>query len=59
VTESPKRLLRLRLRLHNLKEVERWVLSLGAHATVVRPCAMKKRLAKVGGAFAKRYASEL
>jgi len=52
-------LLRLRLRLHNLKEVERWVLSLGAHATVVRPCAMKKRLAKVGGAFAKRYASEL
>ena len=33
MTELPKGLLRLRIRLNNLEEVERWLLSFGTHAT--------------------------
>jgi len=40
-------MLRLELRLNNLEEVESWVLSLGTHATVVRPQALVDRIARV------------
>ena len=46
LTELPRGMLRVRLRLNNLEEVERWVLSLGTHATVVRPEKLRERLRK-------------
>ncbi len=39
VTEFPKGLRRLGMRLNNLEEVGRWSLSFGTHATVARPRA--------------------
>jgi predicted DNA-binding transcriptional regulator YafY len=57
VTELPRRWLRLRMRLNNLEEVERWVLSFGAHATVARPRALRERLVEVGREYARRYAA--
>jgi len=55
LTELPGRHMRLRLRLNSLEEAERWVLSWGSHATVVRPQALRERLRKAGEEFAKRY----
>lgn len=46
---------RLTLRLVSLPEIERWVLSWGAHATVIRPEALRSSLRKVGGELAERY----
>jgi hypothetical protein len=43
------------MRLNNLEEVERWLLSFGTHATVVRPKALRERLAKVGQEYQRRY----
>lgn len=48
--------LRVRLRLSSLEEVERWVLSMGTHATVVRPEALRQRLANVGRELVAKYA---
>lgn len=47
--------LRVKLRLNSLEEVEKWVLSMGGHGTVVRPEALRARLAKVGVELVKRY----
>jgi predicted DNA-binding transcriptional regulator YafY len=55
ITELPKGLLRLRMRLNNIEEVEGWLLSFGTNATVVRPRVLRERLAKVGEEFARRY----
>ncbi len=55
VTELPKRQLRLRLRLNNIEEAERWVLSWGAHATVVRPQTLANRLQEIGRNLLSRY----
>ena len=55
ITELPKRQLRLRLRLNSIEEAERWVLSWGKHATVVRPQALANRLREVGTALEARY----
>jgi len=59
LTELPKGMLRLRMRLNNIEEVEKWVLSLGTHATVVRPQVLRERLAAVGRELAARYAGKL
>jgi proteasome accessory factor B len=55
ITELPRRQLRLRLRLNNIEEAERWVLSWGKHATVVRPQALANRLRDIGQAIQTRY----
>ena len=55
ITELPKRQLRLRMRLNNIEEAERWVLSWGAHATVVRPQALANRLRDIGSTLQSRY----
>jgi predicted DNA-binding transcriptional regulator YafY len=55
LTELPGGQARLRLRLNSLEEAERWVLSWGSHATVVRPRELRERLAAVGREFRERY----
>jgi predicted DNA-binding transcriptional regulator YafY len=57
ITELPKRMLRLRLRLNSIEEAERWVLSWGAHATVVRPQALAARLRTIAATLQSRYQS--
>jgi predicted DNA-binding transcriptional regulator YafY len=47
--------LRLTLRLSNLPEIERWVLSWGLHATVIRPEALRTSLRKVVADLAEKY----
>ena len=55
ITELPRRQLRLRLRLNSIEEAERWVLSWGSHATVVRPQALANRLHGIAKALQSRY----
>jgi predicted DNA-binding transcriptional regulator YafY len=55
LTELPGGGVRLRLRLNNLKELERWVLSYGAHATVIRPKALCDELRATASALVERY----
>ena len=50
---------RLRLRLNNLEEVERWVLGWGTHAAVVRPKALAVRVRTIAAELQKRYAEFL
>ncbi len=55
LTELPKGMLRVRLRLNSLEEVERWILSMGTHATVVRPEKLRQRLFKATLELFERY----
>jgi proteasome accessory factor B len=55
LTEMPKGMLRVRLRLNSLAEVERWVLSMGTHATVIRPEALRERLGATAREMVTRY----
>jgi len=48
--------LRVRLRLNSLEEVERWVLSFGAHATVVQPPKLRQRIGGTAAELVTRYA---
>ena len=55
LTELPGGEVRLRLRLNSLEEAERWVLSWGTHATVVRPKRLATRIREVAAELAQRY----
>ena len=55
LTELPRGALRVRLRLSSLEKVERWVLSMGTHATVVAPAALRERARGVGRELAEKY----
>jgi proteasome accessory factor B len=55
IMELPKRMLRMRLRLNSIEEAERWVLSWGKHATVIRPQALAHRLRETAAALHSRY----
>jgi proteasome accessory factor B len=55
LTELPDGTSRLRLRLDNLEEMERWVLSWGMHATVVRPRELARRIQRTTATLAERY----
>ena len=57
ITELPKRQLRLRLRLNSIHEAERWILSWGQHATVIRPKALANRLRETARVLEARYES--
>ena len=57
LTDLPGGGVRLRLRLNNLTEVERWVLSWGIHATVVRPERLRESLRKTARVLQERYAT--
>ena len=58
LVELPGGEVRLRLRLNSLEEAERWVLSWGLHATVVRPKRLATRLCGVAEGLAGRYGAE-
>jgi predicted DNA-binding transcriptional regulator YafY len=45
----------VRLRLNSVEEVERWVLSMGTHATVIRPEKLRERLFKATHELFERY----
>jgi predicted DNA-binding transcriptional regulator YafY len=47
--------LRVRLRLSSLEEVEKWVLSMGTHATVIRPEKLRERLMQATEELWQRY----
>ncbi len=55
LTELPGGEARLRLRLNSLEEAERWVLSWGVHATVVRPKALAGRIRKAAEELVEKY----
>ena len=55
LTDLPGGGVRLRLLLNNLAEVERWILSWGTHATVVRPERLRENLLAIAGEFQTRY----
>jgi proteasome accessory factor B len=48
----------LQLRLNSLDEVERWILSWGVHATVLRPLALQARLSQTLSELTARYPGE-
>lgn len=55
VTELPRGRLGLRLRLNNLEEILRWILSWGVHATVVRPQLLIDRVRAAAAELVNRY----
>jgi predicted DNA-binding transcriptional regulator YafY len=55
LTELPKGMLRVRLRLNSLEEVERRILSMGAHAMVIRPEKLRERLFSATEELWQRY----
>ena len=56
LTAAPNGIQRLRMRLNNLEEVEGWVLSMGTHATVLRPKELRERLRQTTVEVWQRYA---
>ena len=54
-TELPDGCSRPRLRLNNIEQMERWVLSWGTHAIVVRPKALAERIQKTSQELVSRY----
>ena len=59
VTDLPDGGSRMTMRLSGLEEVERWVLSWGTHATVIRPRLLADRLRSIAATLAHRYASPI
>ena len=57
--ELPNGFSRLRVRLNNIEEMERWVLSWGAHATVVRPKMLLDRILRVALLLQERYSEPI
>lgn len=55
LTELGSGKLRVKLRLNSLEEVERWVLTMGIHATVIRPQKLRERLLNVVHELFERY----
>ena len=55
VTELPGGESHMRMRLSGLEEVERWVLSWGAHATVIQPELLAERVGRIAHQLSRRY----
>lgn len=58
LTELSNGMLRVKVRLNSLEEIERWVLSMGTHATVVRPEKLRVRLFNAARELFQRYDSQ-
>ncbi|MGC9036537.1 MAG: helix-turn-helix transcriptional regulator [Verrucomicrobiia bacterium] len=50
---------RLSLRLNSIEEIESWVLSMGEHATVIKPKVLIDRIGEKVGIIAKMYGFEI
>jgi predicted DNA-binding transcriptional regulator YafY len=59
ITELPDGKIQFRMRVDSLEEAERWVLSWGTHATVLRPAALCNRVHEIVVALAERYLTQL
>jgi predicted DNA-binding transcriptional regulator YafY len=46
---------RLELRLNSIEEIERWVMSMGVHATIVKPKILAERIVKNIIALSDKY----
>ena len=55
VIDFPRGGLRMRLRLNNIEEIERWVLGWGKHATVIRPTKLAKRIEQAAADILRSY----
>ena len=53
--ELPDGCSRLSMRLNNIEEMERWVLSWGVHARAVRPRALAERIRKIAAQLVWLY----
>ena len=53
--ELPDGCSRLMMRLNNIEEMERWVLSWGVHARAMRPRALAERIQKIAVELVKSY----
>ena len=58
LTDHPRGGLTLELRLNSLEEVERWVLSFGAHAAVVEPKALRERVRGTAEQLTRKYSRQ-
>jgi len=56
-TELPGGGSHMKMRLNGIEEIERWVLTWGTHATVIRPNALRLRLAKIAQDLAVKYSA--
>ncbi len=56
--EPPSGNSRVRMRLNNIVEIERWLLSWGTHATVIRPHALVQRIIKTAKDLVQKYENE-
>lgn len=56
VQELPGGGSQMKMRLSGLEEIERWILSWGTHATVLRPAVLASRIRDTTAAVANRYA---
>jgi predicted DNA-binding transcriptional regulator YafY len=59
ITELSDGKILFRMRLDSLEEVERWVLSWGTHATVLKPAALCNRVHEIVVELAERYLTQL
>jgi hypothetical protein len=57
VDELPRGEMRITFRLDNLEEIEPWVLSWGAHATVLKPKALADRVLATARAMQEQFQS--
>ena len=55
ITELPGGGCHIKMRLSALEEIERWILSWGTHATVIKPEALAARVGKIAAKLANRY----
>jgi predicted DNA-binding transcriptional regulator YafY len=55
IREMAGGMLRLTLRLASLPEIERWILSWGIHATVIRPDTLRASVRRIANDVANRY----
>jgi predicted DNA-binding transcriptional regulator YafY len=55
LTEMPGGGSQLRMRLSRLREVERWVLSWGEHASVIQPQALAERVREIARSMIAKY----
>jgi proteasome accessory factor B len=57
LTDRPDGSLMVTMKLNNLEEIERWVLSFGQHATVIQPPELRERVGAAARKLTAKYAA--